>query len=406
MTLDRLVFWWERGLRLSLCVAIILIGTGPYKLSAWSASRTTFFFWLVWKSLVFWQHRRWPNVLWPPSMPLPLLVFFGAVTASLFPNLRGLSDYRYLFFAVMHCVMVLDLFRDDKSRRFLVFVLGIAPGLLLLRGVVANPQILDLNLSQRLDYPLDHPNTAGHLLAMSIPLCVAVTICARGWSRLLAGASACAQLAAWLLTYSRGAWLGLAVALLFLGYVLGARREILVLAAIATLLVIFVEPLRARFNSAFNVRADTAVTERIQVMRDALQIGFGHPVLGVGYGRGRLKVAIRNSAGSETPANKPIWHAHNLYLELLAGTGFVGLGAYLWLLGRALSCTFHAARLAVGDDKVLTLGIVASAVALIVCGLSDVTFHHHETRLFCFSLLALMLLAHPDRGGVGGAHAP
>jgi O-antigen ligase len=204
---------------------------------------------------------------------------------------------------------------------------------------------------------------------------------------------------------ARGAWLGLAVALLFLGYVLGARREILVVAAIATLLVIFVAPLRARFNSVFNVRGDTAMTERIQVMRDALHIGFAHPVLGVGYGRGRLKVAIRNSAGSETPANKPIWHAHNLYLELLAGTGFVGLGAYLWLLGRALSCTFHAARLAVGDDKVLTLGIVASAVALIVCGLSDVTFHHHETRLFCFSLLALMLLAHPDRGGVGGPPA-
>ena len=405
-TMDRLVQWWERGLRLSLCVSIVLIGTGRIEfwsatLSAWSASRTTFFFWLVWKLLVWIRDQKLSNPIGPLRARLPLLVFFGAVSASLLPDLRDLSDYRYLFFAVMHCLMVLDVFRDDQSRRFLVLALGVTPGLLLVRGVIADPLVLGFNLTQRLDYPLDHPNTLGHLLAMSIPLCVVVTICARGWLRLLAAVSCCAQAAALLLTYSRGAWLGSAVALLFLVFVLGARREIIVLVGITALLVIFVEPLRARFSSVFNARADAAVTERMQVMRDTLRIGLAHPVLGVGYGRGKLKAAIRASAGSETKASELLLHAHNLYLQLFAGTGIAGLGAFVWLLGRALSLTLRAARRVNGDDRILTLGLAASALAFIVCALSDVAFHHHETRLFCFTLLALMLLANSKKAGSG-----
>ncbi len=401
--MDRLVQWWERGLRISLCVAIFLIGAGRIEtslsgMSAWSVSRTTFFFWLTWKLLIWARDHKLSNPVAPVRAVLPLLVFFGAVSASLLPNLRDLGDYRYLFFAVMHCIMVLDLFRDDKGQRLLILALGIVPALLLARGVMADPLILEFNLTQRLGYPLDHPNTAGHLLAMSIPLSVVVTICAKDWSRLLAAVCCCAQVAAWLLTYSRGAWFGLAVALVFLALALGARKEIIALAAIAALLILFVEPLRARVGSVLKVGADAAVTDRMQVMRDTLRIGIGHPVLGVGYGRGKLKAAIRARTDSESEFNEPIWHAHNLYLQLFAGTGVVGLGAFGWLLGSALSCTVRAARRVNGDDRILTLGLAASAVALMVCGLSDVAFHHHETRLFCFTLLALMLLADQKTG--------
>jgi O-antigen ligase len=135
----------------------------------------------------------------------------------------------------------------------------------------------------------------------------------------------------------------------------------------------------------------------MQVMRDTLRIGLAYPVLGVGYGRGKLKAAIRASTESESEPNEPIWHAHNVYLQLFAGSGFAGLGAFVWLLGSALNRTLRAARVVNGDDRILTLGLAASAVALMVCGLSDVTFHHHETRLFCFTLLALMLRASNEK---------
>ena len=92
--MDRLVQWWERGLRISLCASIVLIGTGRIEsslftatLSAWSASRTTFFFWLVWKLLVWIRDQKLSNPIGSLRARLPLLVFFGAVSASLLSNL-------------------------------------------------------------------------------------------------------------------------------------------------------------------------------------------------------------------------------------------------------------------------------------------------------------------------------
>ena len=395
--LDAIMRWWERGVRLFLCFSIVLIGAGGIEtgipngdFSAWSISRTTFFFWLLWRILIACTGRR-AGATWRDLIPLPLAVFFAAVSISLFPLMRDRADYRYLFFAIAHCVMIRDLFADAPGRRFVLLALGLTPGLVLLRGVIENPLLLDFSQMQRLDYPLDHANTAGHLLAMTIPLGVALIIAAQSRLRYLACLSVCSQVIALLLTYSRGAWLGLVAAMIFFAAAVGVRKEFFIIGPIAVLLVVFVGPLQQRFISVLAVGSDPAITARIKVMRDTLRVGLAHPVFGVGYGRTRLKAAIRSSAGSETKSNEPIWHAHNTYLELFAGTGLVGLGAFIWLLWAALRNTLRRAREAVDDAKILTLGVAASAVALIVCGLSDVGFHHHETRVFWFTLLALML---------------
>jgi len=395
--LDAVIRWWERGVQLFLCVSVVLIGVGgietgiPYgDFSAWSISRTTFFFWAIWRVLI-WCAGRQVGSSWRDLMPLPLAVFFAAVTISLFPLMRDGGDYRYLFFAVAHCVMIRDLFRDEKSRRFLLLALGLTPGVVLLRGVMANPLILDFSQMERLDYPLDHANTAGHLLAMSIPLAAGLLIALPSRLRYLSSLSVCSQVAALLLTYSRGAWLGLAAAMIFFSVAAGVRKEFFIFAPIMLLLIAFIAPLQQRLVSFSDVRSDPAISARINVMRDTLRIGLTHPVFGIGYGRGRLKSAIRSSTLSETKPNEAIWHAHNTYLELFAGTGLLGLGAFVWLLAAALRKTLSEAREAVGDGKILTLGVAASAVALIVCSLSDVGFYHHETRLYWFTLLALML---------------
>lgn len=394
---ERLFSVWEHCVRLALTISIVLIGVGRIEadfttssLSAWSVSRTAFFFWLIGRLWFFWYaHKIW-NV--PRSELLPLLLFIGAVGLSLMPRLRDLSDFRYLSFAVAHCVMVLDLFRDYKGRRFLILALGVAPALVLLRGVYANPLILKFNLANRLEYPLDHANTAGHLLAMSLPLAVALLLSSQGRQRIAAAVAAVAQLFALLLTYSRGAWLGFTGALACWVAGLGARKELLLLLGLTVALLSTIEPLQRRVLGSFYSGRDQAITDRLARMRDTLRVGLANPVLGVGYGRGRLKAAIRANPASETKTTEPIWHGHNLYLELFAGTGVLGLGAYLWLVAKAFGRTWQAIGRSSANVRILTLGLMASAVAMLLCGLGDVTFHHHETRLFCFTLLALMLL--------------
>ena len=186
----RLVEWWGKGVFAFLCFSILLLAVGRFefplsgaRFSAWSVSRTTFIFWLIWKILIWFRLGRRNLGLNKNSFPLALLAFFAVVTASLLPDFHEADDYRYLFFAVMHCVMVLDLFAEGERPKLLLLFLGLLPGVLVIRGILYNPSVLNFSLVNRFGYPLAHANSAGLLFAMSIPLALAVIASQKGWVR-------------------------------------------------------------------------------------------------------------------------------------------------------------------------------------------------------------------------------
>jgi len=101
-----------------------------------------------------------------------------------------------------------------------------------------------------------------------------------------------------------------------------------------------------------------------------------------------LKEALRPHLQGTVLERRPIWHAHNVYLELLAGTGFLGLLAFLGLIGATLLRVLSAAAERQGAQRLLGFALATSWVAAIVTGMGDIPFYHHETRIFFFSLLA------------------
>ena len=167
---DSWIQWWQNGIAIALSVSLILIGigrieteTGAGSISAWSVSRTTFFFWLVLKVALLVRDRRAPRLVLPRAAIAPIYVFFLVVSSSLLPDFRAAGDYRYFAFACVHAVMVADVFTERRRLRLIVLALGILPGVLVVRGLVDNPAILSLDLAQRFAFPLDHPNTAGFI---------------------------------------------------------------------------------------------------------------------------------------------------------------------------------------------------------------------------------------------------
>jgi hypothetical protein len=52
----------------------------------------------------------------------------------------------------------------------------VASGLLAVRGILCDLLILELDQMRRFTYPLPHPNIAGYLFAVTLPLCLAVAI--------------------------------------------------------------------------------------------------------------------------------------------------------------------------------------------------------------------------------------
>jgi O-antigen ligase len=109
----------------------------------------------------------------------------------------------------------------------------------------------------------------------------------------------------------------------------------------------------------------------------------------VGYGRGRLKENLRSRLQGTILEDSPIWHTHNVYVELFAGTGLLGLLSFLWLIGQTLLRVSQAAIRRDGAERLAGFAISASWVAAIVTGVGDIPFYHHETRIFFFSLFAL-----------------
>jgi O-antigen ligase len=399
--LDRWMERYESALVLSLLSSIFLAGSGRVALfsgalsvSAWSISRTTFVFWLIWKIAAAVRGRRGALGFLEHGIPWALLIFLITVAISLLPDFHAGGDFRYFLFGCFHAVMIMDLFADRARLRRLWPFLALTPALLTVRGILHNPALLDfapapyLPLDDRLGFPLDHPNTAGYLLSMSIPLAATLFVAKSGWAGVLIAISCAAQVFGLVLTYSRGAWLGWGAAMIFLAIMSKRWKTVIALTAVPLFLFLFVEPLRSRVMSLADPASDRAMSDRIRVMRDALDLGYQNPVGGIGYGRGRLKQALRGENQEVASEGSEIWHTHNVFIEIFAGTGLVGLAAFLWLLARTGFDIVDAAERAAGE-RVLLIGLGAAWVAAAVTGLGDIPFYHHETRIYFFTLLAL-----------------
>jgi putative inorganic carbon (hco3(-)) transporter len=402
--MDKICAWWDKGIFVSLCVSIVLLGIGPLesslpgiRASAWSVSRTTFFLWLVGKILTRLCYGSWQLGCIKQAVPVPLILFFASVTLSLLPDFHAAGDYRYFFFGSMHYLMIVDLFSNQKKWRLAFHLLALLPGLLVVRGILYDPLVLELGQMRRFGYPLPHPNIAGYSFALTLPLCFAVAVGKRGRTRALAVLSWGAQLLALILTYSRGSWLGWCASIFSFSVMLKRWKETWIILTIVGILLSLATPLQERLFTLVRPQTDFSINERMQAMEAGLRLGLEYPVLGVGYGRGRLREGIKRLYPGTPTDIARIAHTHNMYIELFAETGLLGLSALLWLLCHAFCRALNNARQLQGDARVFQFGIAASWIAFAVTGLGDVPFFHHEVRILFFTLLALTYLYNHKR---------
>jgi len=131
-----------------------------------------------------------------------------------------------------------------------------------------------------------------------------------------------------ILTLSRGAWLSLLIASLFLAIFINNKqtKAFLLLFLISFIWIILSIPLlRGRF---FTIVKSGGDANRFKVWKMALKISMDSPLLGKGLGS-FTKLISRYSGDGIAPQ-----YAHNCYLQLLAETGLLGLVSFIWFLGK------------------------------------------------------------------------
>ncbi len=208
---------------------------------------------------------------------------------------------------------------------------------------------------------------------------------------LLAAISLAAMLAALLMSWSRGAWLGAAGALGIVVIVQGRRAFALVAVATAVLAVIVLlsnlniipSEIAARFSgieeyfTVFDVRgvkvddSNYAVVERMAHWQAAWEMLSDHPVLGVGFGN----YAVVYPVYALPHWSDPLGHAHNYYLNVAAEAGLIGLFAYGVLWAAAF---WQAGRTVLRSSlsRGLTAGLLGVLVALSIHNGFDNLFVH------------------------------
>ena len=198
-----------------------------------------------------------------------------------------------------------------------------------------------------------------------------------------------------LMSWSRGAWIGFAAAILAIGVAIAVRsRRVAVLGALFVILVAYLllvgvgSLVPASFVQRFSdfvpylglsdVRglevtdANFAVLERMAHWQSALAMWTDHPWLGVGIGN--YDVAYPQYALPQWSAS--LGHAHNYYLNIGAETGAIGLLSYLIFWGVAMLCCWRSTRVTWEWSWGLALGALGVVVHLSVHNMFDNLFVH------------------------------
>lgn len=183
-----------------------------------------------------------------------------------------------------------------------------------------------------------------------------------------------------ILTWARGAWLGVAVGVLAV-LLLGRSRKITIPLAVATALGVVL----LQFG-----RTDSAgsAVSRLNIWSAAWQVIRDHPLFGIGLDQ--FLYLDRKEYPIPDSRFMAIAHPHNLILDVWLRLGLLGLAVFAWLLIGAYRLLWQAwRRLAPSPDRALVLALIASLTAFLVHGLVDMAFFVQDLALLFWLTLGL-----------------
>lgn len=204
------------------------------------------------------------------------------------------------------------------------------------------------------------------------------------------------------LTYARGPWLAMAVALVAIFFKLSRKVALASAVVIALAFAFLVSPASEGLPLVGDVHQRVAMTlsgyssGREVIYAVGMNIVRDHPVFGVGIGGVERLYPEYLKALPGVPENQKkmllkqhmtFGHLHNAYLQIWAETGLFGLTIFLALL------FYAAARIASGRpgaessplDSAFRFGALTSLVAMCIMGLTEYNFFHNEiSRIFWF----------------------
>lgn len=358
----------------------------------------------------------------PPAVALLVL---GALSMLMLANRDFAPDsaraYRWV---IIEPVLFYFLLTDIIStRRGLVRVLdffvgaGVFVAFIGLWQFVGGSNTLAVEDVSRVMSVYEHPNNLALYLGRVAPFaaCTALFL-PWGWRKILYALASVPLFATFLLTYSRGAWVGAAAAIV-LAVSIGLRWPLgwqstrptrafrvwlagvaLGAAALAVAVVFLFPSLPDRF-----INPDSGV-KRIDIWISALKMGRDHPFFGIGQDQFLNQYQLQSPDGTyhyitqAQVAELFTSHPHNIVLDWWLSLGIMGLLVLVWLLWRyyreAINLAKWCASKGASDPllRALVIGLIAAMTDFLVHGLVDNSYFLMDLALiFWLSCGAIQL---------------
>jgi probable O-glycosylation ligase (exosortase A-associated) len=187
---------------------------------------------------------------------------------------------------------------------------------------------------------LEDNNDFGLALNMILPLLYfSIPTEPRRWLRICLGMCFFAGIFAVILTYSRGALLGLVVFLTMIAAISRYRMISISFLAVTAVLVLSFAPQAwmDRMNRMAHGEVDSSAKQRLIGWRTGWNLVMDYPITGGGLSAYPDVVVFRHYQPEPMPGGRESEGPHSIYFQVLGENGFVGLGLFLMLLG---SCLF------------------------------------------------------------------
>ncbi|WP_083520812.1 O-antigen ligase family protein [Alicyclobacillus kakegawensis] len=252
----------------------------------------------------------------------------------------------------------------------------------------------DEHVRTRVFSVLKSPNELGSYMALMTPLLAGLAIVAQGRRRVFYGLGAVVCAVAMILTFTRGAWLGLAGALV-ISAIAFERRALVPLAIL--ICGAFLEPgVRTRIGSLFTqvYWIKSADSGRIAKWLSAFDHMSTNPLLGAGIGRYGGAVATVHHLST---------YSDSFYAKTLGEAGLIGLVLFFGMHVRLVLDLFRTLRRARDVHRYLYLGAITGVLAVLIHNAMENVFEYAPMALSYYTVATLALTA--GSAAKGGEHA-
>lgn len=272
-----------------------------------------------------------------------IVVFIGFTVISAVTSADVMSSLKILMIYILFTlsfVLVVNTIKTRSQWTSLIILFVLASTAVALYGIWQNffldtttqswvDEEMFSDIKKRVFSTLDNPNVLGEYFIMLIPVAFALLLKMRGsMQKVLYTVCNTLMFLCLLYTWSRGAWLGVVIGIVF--FILLKDRRWLVICIAGLLLMPSVLPVSVmeRLMSIGNVK-DSSTAYRVSIWLGSLKMLQDYWICGVGLGSDAfLAVYPRYALGGADFA----LHSHNFYLQWIVDLGIVGIFVYIGII--------------------------------------------------------------------------